>query len=240
MAETKSETKKEKPNSTFESLFCINVNDRTEEKNGLKYLSWSWAWAEVKKLYPSAFYSIERFGENNAPYLYDEDLGYMVFTRVNINGEEHEMWLPVMDSANKAMLNHEYTYEVKKKEYDTTARKYVYTKETKTCAKASMFDVNKTIMRCLVKNLAMFGLGLYIYSGEDLPEDLLGDEEPKEQVEEIKKASPKQIEMLSQVYVGDNLTKLLELNGIDKLEDLPMTKASELIKSLTEKNKEKK
>ena len=61
-----------------------------------------------------------------------------------------------------------------------------------------------------------------------------------ENKKEIKKASPKQLDMLSQVYVGDNLTKLLELNGIDKLEDLPMTKASELIKSIMDKNKESK
>ena len=49
-----------------------------------------------------------------------------------------------------------------------------------------MFDVNKTIMRCLVKNLAMFGLGLYIYAGEDLPEGD-ADEQPQAQA-----ASPKQ------------------------------------------------
>ena len=43
--------------------------------------------------------------------------------------------------------------------------------------KATMFDINKTIMRCLVKNLSMFGLGLYIYAGEDLPEELSGTDQ---------------------------------------------------------------
>jgi len=145
--------------SVFETLNKTNVNGHTEEKNGLTYLSWAWAWAEVKKAYPDANYTIEKF--NGLPYVYDENTGYMVYTTVTIEGITHEMWLPVMDGANKAMKSESYTYKVKR-----------YGKEeTKTVAAATMFDVNKAIMRCLVKNLAMFGLGLYIYAGEDLPEE---------------------------------------------------------------------
>lgn len=158
-------------NNDFKELIELNVNDRTEEKNGLTYLSWSWAWAEIIKRYPDATYEIEKF-ENNLPYVYDEKTGYMVFTKVNINNIVREMWLPVMDSANKTMLDHDYDYETIKKQWDDASRKYVEIKNTKTCKKATMFDINKTIMRCLTKNLAMFGLGLYIYSGEDLPEQL--------------------------------------------------------------------
>lgn len=141
--------------SIFEKLNNANVNGHTEEKNGLTYLSWAWAWAEVKKAYPDAIYTIEKF--NGLPYVYDENTGYMVYTTVTIEGITHEMWLPVMDGANKAMKSKPYTYKDR------------YGKE-KTVTAATMFDVNKTIMRCLVKNLAMFGLGLYIYAGEDLPE----------------------------------------------------------------------
>lgn len=230
------EKKDEEKKEMFEVLFGLDVNSKVEEKNGLKYLSWSWAWAEIKKRYPSAIYEIERFGDNNVPYLYDEDLGYMVFTRVNIDGEEHEMWLPVMDGANKAMLNREYTYEVKKKEWDNTAKRYVYTKETKTVAKATMFDINKTLMRCLVKNLAMFGLGLYIYSGEDLPEET--KEESKEE-EKVKLATPNQVATIKKYYTGDNLTKLLKTNKIDKVENIPYEKANELIGKLAKKKEEK-
>jgi hypothetical protein len=139
----------------FEKLYRVNVNDYTEEKNGLTYLSWANAWAGVKKIYPDAQYTIKRF-DNNLPYVYDENTGYMVFTDVTIEGITYEMWLPVMDGANKAMKNTAYTYKTKYGE--------------KTVEPATMFDINKTIMRCLVKNLAMFGLGLYIYAGEDLPE----------------------------------------------------------------------
>ena len=139
----------------FNKLNQINVNEYTEKKNDLTYLSWANAWAEVKKIYPEAQYTIKRF-ENNLPYVYDENTGYMVFTDVTIEGLTYEMWLPVMDGANKAMKNTPYTYKTKYGE--------------KTVEPATMFDINKTIMRCLVKNLAMFGLGLYIYAGEDLPE----------------------------------------------------------------------
>ena len=153
----------ENKQSYFEILNNINVNEHTEEKQGLTYLSWSWAWAEVLKRYPEAQYHIERFGEDQKPYLFDDKLGYMVFTRVSLDGIEKEMWLPVMDGANKSMTDHSYTYQVK--DYKTGGYK------EKTVEPATMFDINKTIQRCLVKNLAMFGLGIYIYSGEDLPEN---------------------------------------------------------------------
>lgn len=147
----------------FEVLFSKNVNEHVEKKNNgkvsLSYLSWSWAWAEVKKVYPNVKYEIKLF--DGKPYIYDEKTGYMVFTSVTIGEVTHDMWLPVMDSHNAAMLDKPYTVKTKYSEY--------------TVDKCTMTDINKTIMRCLTKNLAMFGLGLYIYSGEDLPEDNIED-----------------------------------------------------------------
>lgn len=139
----------------FEELSKLNVNDKTETKDGLKYLSWAWAWAEFKKVYPEAEYEVVKF--DGLPYAYDTNTGYMVYTKVTAEGVTHEMWLPVMDGANHAMKAE--TYEIQTK-YKTISVK-----------PATMFDVNKAIMRCLTKNLAMFGLGLYIYAGEDLPEE---------------------------------------------------------------------
>lgn len=162
----------------FEKLNAINVNDKTEVKdNGqvkLTYLSWAWAWQECKKQFPDASYEIEKF-ENNLPYVYDENTGYMVFTKVTIEGITHEMWLPVMDEKNKAMKDKSYTYKTKYGE--------------KEVAPATMFDINKTIMRCLTKNLAMFGLGIYIYAGEDLPEDVKNELDAlKEQIKKYPNA----------------------------------------------------
>lgn len=141
---------------TFELLSAVNVNDKVEKKSNLTYLSWAWAWAEVKKACPDATYQIISDANTNKPYFYDENLGYMVMTEVTIEGETLEMWLPVMDGANKAMMATSYTYQTRYGE--------------KTVEAATMFDINKTLMRCLTKNLAMFGMGLYIYAGEDLPE----------------------------------------------------------------------
>lgn len=149
--------------TVFDRLFAVDVSNQIEKKdagNGksLSYLSWSFAWANVKKRFPSANYEICKFGENQLPYVYDKNTGYMVFTKVTIEGITHEMWLPVMDNRNEAMLDH--------------PRQIKYKNYTANVEAATMFEINKTIMRCLVKNLAMFGLGLYIYAGEDLPVDI--------------------------------------------------------------------
>ena len=147
--------------NVFETLNAIDVNGKTEKKGNLTYLSWAWAWAEVKKNYPDATYEIKKFGESQKPYLEDENTGYMVFTEMTIDGLTHEMWLPVMDFKNKAMP----------------------------IGQATMFDVNKTIMRCLTKNIAMFGLGLYIYAGEDLPEATKENQKDKmKQLQALNKA----------------------------------------------------
>lgn len=145
---------KQKQLTTFEKLSAINVNDKVEKKSNLTYLSWAWAWSETKKVCPDATYQI---GMTE----YDPQLGFMCHTSVTIDGESLEMWLPVMDSANKSMRKEAYEYPTR---YGM-----------KTCEAATTFDINKTIMRCLVKNLAMFGLGIYIYAGEDLPE---GENQP--------------------------------------------------------------
>jgi hypothetical protein len=130
---------------------------KKEDSSGhaYSYLSWSDAWNIVLKIAPTATYEILTFGEEKLPYQKSE-LGYMVWTKVTINGVSKVMWLPVMDSHNEAMLDKPRVVKTKYREF--------------TVAPADMQDINKAIMRCLVKNLAMFGLGLNIYSGEDLPD----------------------------------------------------------------------
>ncbi len=176
MTTTSVELKKEL--SVFETLVQVDVNGHVKKKNGLSYLAWTYAWSETKKLYPDATYKIWK-DDQERPYLFDSKLGYMCFTTVTINDETLEMWLPVMDGANKAQKDESYTYDVKdvewingrsvqKKNADGSL-KFI----TKKVEAATMFDINTTIMRCLVKNLAMFGLGHYIYAGESIPESLV-------------------------------------------------------------------
>ena len=124
----------------FNTLNGINVNGKTEQKNGLTYLSWAWAWGEVKKLFPDATYTIY---ENADGWCYHTDgKTCWVKTGVTVNGIEHIEYLPVMDFKNKSIPANAVT----------------------------SFDVNKAIQRSLTKAVARHGLGLYIYAGEDLPE----------------------------------------------------------------------
>lgn len=124
----------------FQTLNSINVNGKTEQKNGLTYLSWAWAWGEVKKLYPDSTYTIY---ENAAGCFYHTDgKTCWVKTGVTVNGIEHIEYLPVMDYKNRSIPADAVT----------------------------SFDVNKAIQRSLTKAVARHGLGLYIYAGEDLPE----------------------------------------------------------------------
>ena len=149
----------------FKTLYDIDVRSKTKKKNNkddLAYLSWSSCWAEVKKVYPTANYIIHKFGENELPYVYDDATGYMVSTEVTIEGITHEMQLPVLNGANKAMKKDSYTYTVTYKGSSTE----------KTVEAATMFDINTAIMRCLVKNCAVHGLGLYLYEGADLPDEV--------------------------------------------------------------------
>lgn len=195
--------------SVFEFLSAINVNDKVEKKNELTYLSWAWAWAEVKKNYPSATYKVVKDEATNMPFVFDPSMGYMCSTEVTIKGETLEMWLPVMDGANKAMKLEAYEYQTK------------YGK--KTCQSATMFDINKTIMRCLVKNLAMFGLGHYIYAAQDIPQDNKSVAEklatpkntkPKEATK--KKAEPKKPIKIKLDIGDDNWTKVLRYVAANK------------------------
>lgn len=151
----------------FAVLNGINVKDKTEKKNGLTYLSWAWAWGEVKKLHPDATYTIY---ENKDGLLYHTDgKTCWVKTGVTVCGIEHIEYLPVMDHRNNSIP----------------------------LDKVTSFDVNKAVQRSLTKAVARHGLGLYIYAGEDLPEgaeppkkeDPHKKEDPPKKKEPTKKAS---------------------------------------------------
>ena len=125
----------------FTELYGVNVNGHTEKKNGLTYLSWAWAWGEIKKRHPDATYTVY---ENADGWNYHTDgRTCWVKTGVTVNGIEHIEYLPVMDYKNKSISTENVT----------------------------SFDVNKAIQRSLTKACARHGLGLYIYAGEDLPEE---------------------------------------------------------------------
>lgn len=145
----------------FQKLNAINVNDKVDKKNGLTYLSWPWAWGEIKKIHPDASYTIY---ENADGWNYHTDgKTCWVKTGLTINGLEHIEYLPVMDFRNKSIpLN-----------------------------AVTSYDVNKTIQRSLTKAAARHGLGLYIYAGEDLPEDAAEEAQTKPTRPAPKQEAPK-------------------------------------------------
>ncbi|MDE6369245.1 MAG: DUF1071 domain-containing protein, partial [Muribaculaceae bacterium] len=104
----------------FNQLTSLNLNDKVESKNGLSYVSWANAWKAFKEVYPTATYRIIKDPQTNMPYFVDPLMGIMVFTEVTANGLTYEMWLPVMDSANKAMKLEAYQYQV----WNKTTRQY--------------------------------------------------------------------------------------------------------------------
>ena len=126
-------------------LLSINVNDKTEKKGQLTYLSWAWAWAEALKHDPTATWVVHTYGpaEARQPCMWIGETA-MVHTTVTIKGLARECMLPVMDNKNNAVKNPD-------------SRK-----------------ISDAIMRCMTKAISMHGLGLYIYAGEDLPEGDLG------------------------------------------------------------------
>ncbi len=119
-------------------LLKINVNDHTERKGNLTYLSWAWAWAEVLKIDPAARYTVHEWAD--MPVCYLRNGTAMVKVSVEIKGDIKTCLLPVMDNRNRSIVD------------------------------PDSFAVNTAIMRCLTKCIALFGLGLYIFGGEDLPE----------------------------------------------------------------------
>lgn len=125
--------------SVFATLNAVNCNQHTEKKNGLTYLSWVWAWQEVKTKYPEAFYTI--YENTNGLFYHTDGKTCWVKTGVTIEGIEHIEYLPVMDYRNNSIP----------------------------ADKVTSTDVNKAIQRSLTKACARHGLGLYIYAGEDLP-----------------------------------------------------------------------
>lgn len=138
----------EEKKSVFETLNKIDVGEHIEKKNGLSYLSWAWAWKVLKENYPDANYKIYET-ESGCNYFTDGRTGW-VKTGVTVNGLEHIEYLPIMDYNNKSIP----------------------------LEKITSFDVNKAIQRSLTKAVARHGLGLYVYAGEDLPEEPKNEEKP--------------------------------------------------------------
>lgn len=136
----------------FETLNKVNVSEHIEKKGRFNYLSWPWAWAEVKKRYPAAEWTVYQ-ADNGVPYITDGRYCW-VKVGVKIGMIENVEIYPVTDNTNKSIP----------------------------VAKVTSFEINTAIQRAMVKAIARHGLGLYIYAGEDLPEEEKPEEKPLNQM----------------------------------------------------------
>lgn len=159
----------------FNTLNAINVNEKVEKKNGLNYLSWAWAWGELKKKYPDATYTVYE-NEKGWNYFTDGLTGW-VKTGVTVNGIEHIEYLPIMDFRNKSIPADHIT----------------------------SFDVNKAIQRSVTKAIGRHGLGLYIYAGEDLPEEEVSKKTEEETMDIVLK-----IETYNDLLTEEQKNKILK------------------------------
>jgi hypothetical protein len=125
--------------STFKTLAALNVKDRVEKKGRFDYLSWAYAWAMIKDQYPDANRKVYESEHTGLNYFTDGNTGY-VKVGVTINNVEHVDYLPIMNHSNQSL----------------------------SVDKITSFAVNKTIQRSTVKAIAMHGLGLSLWAGEDL------------------------------------------------------------------------
>lgn len=183
-------------------LLKVNVNDHTEKKNNLTYLSWAWAWAEVLKHDPMAEWKAIEYPQPDgtlAPCMYVGEGSAMVKTLVTIKGKTQGCMLPVMDHRNKAIKN------------------------------PDAFAINTAIMRCMTKAISMHGLGLYIYAGEDLPEGEDAPEKPGSPIPESFRSSATMgsLESLTpdeQTYIRDLAMEVIALvktdpkSAVDRIE----------------------
>jgi hypothetical protein len=190
----------------FEVLNNIDVGDKIEKKNGLSYLSWAWAWGEIKKRHPDAIYTI--YENADGLFYHTDGKTAWVKTGVTVNGIEHIEYLPVMDYKNKSIPIEDITST----------------------------DVNKAIQRSLTKAVARHGLGLYIYAGEDLPEEKKGttDKEMDDHLE--KKISANDVKIIEKMVEGKDALKtwVLQQCNVTKFEDMTNAQYGQAMRALNE------
>jgi|TARA_R100000482_G_C5103903_1_gene137044 hypothetical protein len=129
-----------KTKNYYKDLSELPIKRLVEKKGGLDYLSWSNAWDMLKKEYPNAQRLVYESEHTGLNYFSDGKSAY-VKVGIIVNDIEHIDYLPVMDYRNKSIG----------------------------VDKITSFDVSKTIQRATAKAIAMHGLGLSLWTGEDIP-----------------------------------------------------------------------
>jgi hypothetical protein len=151
-------------NNVFNILDKVDVSAKSEKKGMFTYLSWAWAVRELLRVAPDATWEVHEWGmEGNRQPYMQTEAGCFVKVSVTVNGVTREQVHPVLDNRNKPIKT------------------------------PDAFQVNTSIQRCLAKAIALHGLGLYIFAGEDLPDNSLDDSLIKEIISLAEKTGDKDI-----------------------------------------------
>ena len=180
--------------TVWDELSQVDCSEHTEKKGNLTYLSWAWDWGILMEHYPNASYKFESFFVDQEGTVLDTmfypDGSASVHVTVSIGDLTRSMWLPVMDYKNNAIDN------------------------------PNSRQISDAKMRCLVKCIAMFGLGHYVYAGEDLPPPSDDEKEPEQAEEETKVTEeelPVNYEKFSESLI-ETATKMEEtVSGLESL-----------------------
>lgn len=188
----------------WDTLSAINVQPYVKKKQGLTYLSWAWAWGVMMDYYPDL--SVEWSGSYGEGQMHPDvhfypDGSAMVECTVEIHGNVRSMWLPVMDNRMNATKN------------------------------PSARDISDAKQRCLVKCFAIFGLGHYIYAGEDLPRDRGEEKEVEGLISEVNKLGRR---LAPQNLVPRDLAKQCK-EARDSRDEQKLKAALKALKSIAEK-----
>lgn len=197
-------------NTIFHKLNAVDVSGMTEQKMNLSYLSWAQAWKELKNLYPKSYYTI--YEDSEGIFYHTDGRTCWVKTGVTVvDGDfqiEHIEYLPVMNYRNQSIPVDDVT----------------------------SFDVNSSIQRSLTKAVARHGLGLSVYTGEDIPDEA---RETQARSTVPKKVKFKRETLSSYLTANQNKKKIWEIiktqEGFKDIpdKDIPLKDLEKMYKRLT-------
>lgn len=218
----------EKKKSVFETLSAVDVSKRVEVikmKKGpaLSYVSWSWAWNFVKSIYPDTptpkFTKYKEMALTTVQEPYKVKYGNQEYTKYRTvvkHAELIDREVPYLTTMTGTMV--ECTITIEGEPY--TESLYVMDNNNNAVINPTMKEINKTQKRCLVKALALAGLGLSIYAGEDLP---MADINEADKEHEEQRRKQRQMTQLQAEYRRLMMELINRLNGDSK-------RAEELVK----------
>lgn len=178
-------------NSVFEKLDSVDVSKKAEKKGRFTYLSWAWAVRELLRIAPDSTWIVHEWGvEGNKQPYMQTQAGCFVKVSLTVDGITREQVHPVLDNRNQPIKE------------------------------PNAFEINTSIQRCLAKAIALHGLGLYIFAGEDLPEVNLSDKDKDDILELAMTVGKDERDRVQKALDSGNLNKSNYSKALSSLKGL--------------------